>query len=133
MQIKLFKDLKKYTLTSTLTKKDLDLVKKYRPGALKKQDAEGNDVFAVSYCEGHPCVSANGITFGSVATESGCAMITGDLPETLPAGTATYGDYVADKVGAALAFVNEFEASIPGVVNAIQTERAALLEGIVEA
>jgi hypothetical protein len=132
MQIKLFKDLKKYTLTSTLTKKDLDLVKKYKPGALKKQDAEGNDVFAMSYCEGHPCVSANGITFGSVATEGGFAMITGDLPETLPAGT-TYGDYVADKVGAALAYVNEFEAAIPAVVNAIQTERAALLDGIVEA
>ena len=41
MQIKIFNDLKQYTLTSTLTKADIDLVKKYRPSALKKQDAEG--------------------------------------------------------------------------------------------
>lgn len=131
MQIKLFKDLKKFTLTSSLTKKDIELVKKYRPSALKKQDADGNDIFAISYCEGRPCVSANGVTFGSASNDGGYAMITGDLPESLPANT-TYGDYVADKVGAALAFVNEMEASIPGVVNAIQTERAALLNGIVE-
>ena len=132
MQIKLFRDLKKFTLTSSLTKKDIEIVKKYRPAALKKQDADGNDIFAMSYCEGRPCVSANGITFGSVSTEGGYAMITGDLPETLPANT-TYGDYVADKVGAALVYVNELEESIPGVVNAIQTERAALNDGSVEA
>lgn len=131
MIIKIFRDLKQYTLTSSIKKDDIDLVKKYRPAALKKKDADGNDIFAVSYVEGKPCVAANGITFGSVSAEGGFAMITGALPETLPANT-TAGDYVADKVGSALTLINEFEASIPEVVNAIKTERAQLIGGIVE-
>lgn len=132
MQIKIFKDLQKYTLTSTITKSDIDLVKKYRPTALKKQDADGNDVFAISYVEGKPCVSANGVTFGSASTNGGFAMVTGDLPTNLPTGT-TYGEYIADKVGVALAHINSFEESIPGVVNEITTERNELISGIVEA
>ena len=132
MQIKIFKDLRKYTLTSTLTKADIELVKKYRPAALKKQDADGNDLFAMSYVEGKPSVFANGITFGAATANGGYAMITGDLPETVPAGT-TYGDLIADKVGAALQYVNVLEEEIPAVVASIQSERAALLGGIVEA
>lgn len=132
MQIKIYRDLRKYTLTSTLTKEDIETVKKYRPGALKKKDADGNDIFAVSYVEGKPCVSANGITFGAKSTEGGFAMIEGDLPATLPAGQ-TYGDYVADKVGAALSGINEFETSLPLVVAEINNERADLIGGIVEA
>ncbi len=131
MQIKLFKDLKKFTLTSTLTKADIDLVKKYRPAALKKKDGEGNDIFAVSYVEGHPCVSAKGITFGSESTNGGFAMISGDLPENVAEGS--YGEYIADKVGSALVYINEFETSIPAVVTAIRNERNALLGSIEEA
>lgn len=131
MQIKIFKDLKKYTLTSTLTKADIDLVRKYRPTALKKQDADGNDIFAMSYVEEHPCVSANGITFGSQSANGGYAMITGDLPEA-PSDGKTYGDYVADRVGAALVHINALETDIPAIVMSIKAERAALLSGIVE-
>lgn len=129
MNIKIFRDLKQFTLTSSLKVEDIALVKKYRPGALKKKDADGNDIFAVSYVEGKPCVAPNGITFGATSAEGGFAMITGVIPENLPANT-TAGDYVADKVGSALAYINEFEASIPEVVNAIKTERAQLIGGI---
>ena len=131
MVIKIFRDLKQYTLTSSIKKSDIDLVKKHRPNALKKKDADGNDIFAVSYVEGKPCVAANGVTFGATSAEGGFAMITGTLPETLPANT-TAADFVADKVGSALTLINEFEASIPDVVNAIKTERAELIGGIVE-
>ena len=130
MTIKIFRDLKQYTLTSSLKVEDIELVKKYKPVALKKKDADGNDIFAVSYVEGRPCVSANGITFGSASAEGGFAMITGNLPDTLSNNT-TAADYVADKVGSALALINEFEASIPEVVNTIKSERAALISGIV--
>lgn len=132
MQIKIFKNLKKYTLTSSVKKSDIELVKKYRPGALKKQDADGNDIFAMSYVDGKPCVSANGVTFGAADVESGCVMIIGDLPDTLPADT-TNADYIADKVGAAIAFINELEAEIPDVVANITSERAALIGSITEA
>ena len=131
MRIQIHRDVKKYTLTSSLTKNDLDLVKKYRPAALKRQDEDGNDIFAMSFCEDRPCVAANGITFGSVSAEGGYAMIVGDLPEKLREGE-TYGEFIADKVGAALPFINEFELSIPGVATEIRAERAALIDGIVE-
>lgn len=133
MKIKIDKDLKKFALTSTLTKDDILLAKKYRPAALKKQDKDGNDVFAVSYVEGRPCLSANGVTFGAASHNGGYALITGDLPDKLPGGCAGYGEYVADMIGAALPLVNEFEAAIPAVVSGIKAERTALLESIVEA
>lgn len=132
MQIKIYKDLTKYTLTSTLTKEDIALVKKYRPDALKKKDADGNDIFSVSYVEGKPSVCAHGVTFGAKTSDGGFAMITGDLPATLPSGT-TPGDYIADQVGSALPFINEFEANLPAVVEAIKSERADLIGSIVEA
>lgn len=132
MQIKIFKNLKQYTLTSTLKVADIELVKKHRPGALKKKDAEGNDIFAVSYVENKPCVAANGVAFGAKDVDTGCAMIIGTLPETLPNGT-TNGDYIADKVGSALAYINEFEASIPAVAEEIRAQRSALIGSITEA
>lgn len=132
MTIKTYRDLKKYALTSTLTKEDIELVKKYRPDALKKKDADGNDIFAVSYVEGKPSVSACGVTFGGKTVNGGYAMIEGDLPATLPSGT-TYGDFIADKVGSALPFINEFEATLPAVVESIKADRAGLIGSIVEA
>ena len=131
MQIKIFKNLKQYTLTSKLTTADIELVKKYRPSELKRQDADGNDVFAMSYVDGKSSVSACGITFGAADVDSGKAMIIGTLPDTLPANT-TAGEYIADKVGSALAFVNELEETIPMVVEAINTERADLIGSMTE-
>ena len=131
MIIRIFRDLKQYTLTSSITKDDIDIIKKYRPAALKKKDADGNDIFAVSYVEDRPCISPSGMTFGSVSAEGGYVMIVGSLPETLPEHMSA-GDYVADKVGSALSFVSEFETSVPDVANSIRHERAELINGIVE-
>ena len=132
MKIKIFKDLTKFTLTSALTKSDIEMVKKYRPEALKIKDADKNDLFAVSYCEGHPCISPTGVTFGSKSTDGDFAMIVGDLPEKIPSDQSA-GDYIADKVGAALAYINAMESTIPSIVTDIKSERAALIGSIVEA
>lgn len=132
MQIKIFKNLKHFTLTSSLKKSDIELLKKYRPSALKKRDDDGNDVFAISYVEGRPCLAANGVTFGSADVDEGCAMIVGTIPETLPEGT-TARDYVADVTGSVISFIKEFETSIPEAVNAIKAEREALIGSITEA
>ena len=129
MQIKIFKDLKKYTLTSTITKETMELVKKYKPVYLKEKDSDGNDIFAVSYVEGRPCISQKGITFGAT-NSNGYVMIVEDLPETLPEGV-TYSDYVADKVGAVNSFVAFFESNLPEVAASIKEERAALMDGII--
>lgn len=131
MKIKIFKNLKQFTLTSSIKKEDIELVKKHRPGALKKKDADGNDVFAMSYVEGKSCIAANGITFGATDVDNGCAMIIGTIPESLPANTNA-NDYIADKVGGIIDIVKEFEESIPGIVNDIKDKRAALIGSITE-
>ena len=132
MKITLHNDVLKYVLTSTLKKEDLDLVKKYRPDALKIKDGDGNDIFGMSYVAGKPCVSKNGITFGA-ANSDGFAIVVGDIPEKLPSENANAGEYVADIVGAALTHINALEKSIPEVVTAIKQERTALIGSITNA
>ena len=132
MKITLHEDVLKYVLTSTLKKEDLDLVKKYRPDALKIKDSEGNDIFGMSYVAGKPCVSKNGATFGAT-NKDGFAIISGDIPEKLPAENANAGEYVADIVGAALTHINALEKSLPDVVTAIKQERATLIGSITRA
>lgn len=131
MNIKIFKDLKQYVITSAMTVADLEAVKKYRPEALKKKDADGNDIFAVSYVEGKPFISAIGVTFGGKSSDGGYAIITGVLPNDLK--ESEYGGYIADKVGAALTYINDFEDTIPAIAAEIAAERAALIGSIVEA
>lgn len=128
MTITLNMDAKKYILASSLKKEDIELVKKYRPSALKIQDKDGNDVFAMSYCEGRPYIGKNGITFGSASHEGEYALVVGDLP----AGEKVE-EQIADMVGAALTHINALEKSIPDAVDAIKTERAALIGSIKKA
>lgn len=130
MKIKIFNDTKQYTLTSTLKVDDIKLVQKYRPKALKKKDADGNDIFAMSYVEGRPCVAAHGITFGAKSHEGGYAMIVAALPE-VEAGV-NVKERIADIVGSDLTYINELEASIPTVVEAIRSERAAIINSVTE-
>lgn len=130
MQINFFKDLKKFTLTSSVTKENIDLVKKYRPAALKVKDADGNDIFGMSYVEGKSCVSANGVTFGATASEGGYAMIVGDIPAEI--SKEKVGEYIADQVGAALAHINALEQIVPAAAAEITAERNALIGTISE-
>lgn len=130
MQINFFKDLKKFTLTSTVTKENIDLVKKHRPAALKIKDKDGNDIFGMSYVEGKSCVSANGITFGATSSEGGYAMIVGDIPADVAKDKV--GEYIADLVGAALAHINTLEQSVPAAAAEITAERSALIGTIAE-
>lgn len=133
MKVTLFKDVARYALTSTLTKENIDLVKKYRPDALKVKDADGNDVFGISYVEGKNCIAKNGITFGATSHDGGFAMVVGDLPETLPAGTPNVNEYVADIVGSALGYLESLENTLPSIAEGIACDRAALIDSIVEA
>ena len=129
MKIKVFNDLKKYTLTSTLKAEDIIMLKKYQPDALVIKDADGNSVFGMSYVEGKPSVSKIGVTFGSASHEGELAMVTGDIPT----GTEKVEDYIADQVGAALIHINALEESLPAVITGIKDARKKLIEGIEQA
>lgn len=129
MKIKILNDVKKYVITSTIKKEQLELVKKYRPDALVLKDADGNDVFGMSYVEGRPCVSKNGVTFGSV-NDAGYLLVTGDIPADLPKGVADNKNYVADIIGAAQANIKALEASLPEVIEQIGAARSEIISGI---
>jgi len=128
MTAKVLRDLKKYIVTSSIKTADIETLAKYRPGALKEADEEGNDKFAVSYNPGHGSVAAFGVTFGTSTTEGGYAAIVGDLPETEPEGG--YAAWLADKVGGALEHINAFEASIPAAAAEVNGARNALIASI---
>ena len=72
------------------------------------------------------------MTFGAV-NDNGHAIVVGDIPEKLPEGTPNAGEYVADQVGKALGFINTLESSLPDVVATIKSERACLIDSIVNA
>lgn len=131
MKITLHQDVKKFVLTSTLKKADIELVKKYAPDALKIKDKDGNDVFGMSYCADKHGVSKVGVTFGGV-NKDGFAIVVGDLPANLPENQKP-GEYVADIVGAAIQNINVLEEAIPAVVTDIKTQRAELIGSITEA
>lgn len=128
MQIKVFKDLREYTLTSELTAEDILFAKKHCPKALKIQDSEGNDKFSVSYNEGHSSIADFGITFGAKTADDGKAMIVGLIPDGTKLDDA--GEYVADKIGAALPYITELEKSIPTAIAEVKAQRKALIDGI---
>lgn len=128
MKIVVFKNLRQYTLTSALKKEDVELVKKYRPDALKKKDAEGNDVFAISYVAGKSCLSTNGITFGAVEDETNCLMLIGTLPESVSLENSN--EYIADVTGSAIASLLEIEAAIPAQIAEIKAERTNIISKI---
>jgi hypothetical protein len=128
MNITLHRDVEKYVLTSSLKTEDIELVKKYRPDALKIKNADGDEVFGLTYNAGKSSVAKFGITFGATNAD-GFAIVTGDVPaDVIKAGKE--GEYVADVVGAALPHINEMEAHLPEVVATIKSERAALIGSI---
>lgn len=128
MKIVVFKNLRQYTLTSALKKEEVELVKKYRPDALKKKDADGNDLFAISYVEGKSCLSANGITFGAVEEGTGCLMLVGAFPGDVPLDKCN--EYIADITGSAIAPLLELEASVPAVITEIKAARNNIISNI---
>lgn len=131
MKIKLYRNLAQYTLTSSVKTADINLLKKYNPDALTIKDAEGNVKFAIGYNEGKSSVAPFGVTFGATDVTTGAAMVKGELPAS--ADTAEKcGEYVADIVGKALAYVNILEETIPAAVADVTTARSALIGSITE-
>ena len=131
MKVTLLKDVQKYVITSTIKKEQIELVKKYRPNALKVKDAENkNDIFAMSYLEGKSCVGANSITFGS-ANDAGNLIATGDIPNGLNKTEAK--EWLADKVGAVQAHVKTIEDKFDTLVEEIEASRKTIVDSIVEA
>lgn len=119
-----------YALTSDVKVKDIQLLKKHNPSALKIVDEEKNEKFAIDFSEGKSNVSAFGITFGGVTRDAnGFVTVTGTLPQGLNTLDAAK-EYLADQFGAVVVYLKQLEASIPNAVKKVSDERKALVDGI---
>ena len=119
-----------YALTSDVKVKEIQLLKKHNPSALKIMDEEKNEKFAIDFAEGKSSVSTFGITFGGTTRDAnGFATVTGTLPQGLNTADSAK-EYLADKFGAVVAYLKQLEASIPEAVKKVSDERKALLDGI---
>jgi hypothetical protein len=119
-----------YVATTSIKAEDIELLRKCKPEALRVIDKDENEKFALGYNEGHSCVGDNGITFGGRSRNGdGTATVTGSIP----AGTEKVKEYIVEKFGAAIPYVNQLEKSIPDVVAEVKAQKAALLENIVVA
>ena len=119
-----------YALTSAVRAKDIKLLEKHNPSALKITDEEKNEKFAIGFEEGKPSVTDFGITFGGATRDAdGFATVTGTLPQGLNTAEAAK-EFLADKFGAVVAYLKQLEASIPDAVKKVSDERKALLDSI---
>lgn len=105
---------------------DIALIQKYRPEALVLMGGDDGKVpvFAISVCDGGTGeVSKYGMTFCSASHDNDrLATITLPLP---PTNGEDVKDVIADKYGAAIAYLDKIEQGIASVVEAIKTERTA--------
>lgn len=117
-------------VTSAITLENYRMIAKYRPAklVLKGGDDGKEPIFAVGVAT-NPRGSINkvGAEFGSEAHDgTGRATITFDLPQT----DGDVKEAVAEKVGAAIIYLNKLEETLPDVVNEIAAEKTAVLENI---
>ena len=117
-------------VTSAITLEDYKMIAKYRPTklVLKGGDDGKEPIFAVGIAS-NPRGSINkvGAEFGGIAHDgSGKATITFDLPRV----DSDVKEAVAEKVGAAIIYLNKLEETLPAVVEEIAAEKAAVMEDI---
>lgn len=127
MQIKINKEYGKLTVLSSIKVEDIALLGKYAPDALCIKNDNGDEVFGVSYAEGHPSVSEFGVTFGATSAD-GHAKVVFDLPEI---EDAKLRDAVADTVAPAFENLGKIEAQVEAAVNAVRRYHETLVNSIV--
>lgn len=119
-----------YALTSAIKVSDIALCAKYNPDALKVKDKDGKTLFGVDYIEGKPNVASFGVTFGGkTRDENGYATITGTIPTGFASAEAAK-DFVAEKFGGVVAFLEQLEKSVPKAAEAVAAERKKLVDSI---
>ena len=117
-------------ITSDLKLSDLETVKKYRPNALKLMGGENNkeELFRIDTgSDANGGISAYGVCFGAAthdAEKKACITVSlgnvqGDIKE-----------YVADKYGEAVMYLNQLEDSLPAVVASIAEQKRGIMANI---
>lgn len=117
-------------ITSSLTLRDLETIKKYRPKALKLMGGENNkeEVFCVDVgTSGNGGINSYGACYcGSTHDDEKKACIT----ITLDGVQGDVKEYVADKYGEAVTYLTQLEATLPDVLSAIAEQKAGIMANI---
>lgn len=116
-------------VTSAMKLEDIKTVKKYRPDALVLKGGEDGKepIFKLGVCSGAGSICKYGAEFGSETHDDEkkavmtliCDCREGDIKEV-----------VADTIGAYVLNLNKLEATLPGVLEEIATEKEQIMSNI---
>lgn len=118
-------------ITSSMTLDQIKTLEKYKPKALwlyeTNDDGDKELTYAVGTTRGAGSISEAGASFGSQThDDDGLATIT----MILPTGIEDVKEYVADRVGYFVMKLNAIEAAVPAALEAVEAEKAAVMENI---
>lgn len=117
------------TLKSALTLGQIEMLKKYRPNSLVLMGGDdGKDkVFAIDTTTGDGGIGTYGISFGRESfDEERKAVVT--MP--IPTGIGDVKEWIADKIAAPKQMLDKLEEGLFAVMDAVQAEREAFMNGI---
>ena len=128
MEIKTHSDVHKYVVTSSISKDNFDIVKKYNPDALKLFDEDGNVTFAISFNPERSSVSKVGVTFGQ-KNEEGFLQAVGDI---MASEAQSSKDFVADVIAPAYEHLRKLENQVNDAAREAMESHTSLVNTIVE-
>lgn len=116
-------------ITSALKLEDIKMVEKYRPKELVLMGGEDGKepIFAIGTTTGSGNINSVGASFGAATRDDAkLACITLILNNV----TDDVKEVVADKLGSAITNLKKLETRIPGVLEEIKAEKAAIMGDI---
>lgn len=116
---------------SSMKLEDLELVQKYRSEALSvKGGEEGKEIlFTVVPATGTIGDVNDAVVMFGQKSNGGLATVTKLIP-CMPDSEGELKELLADKLGAALGYMNKLEETLPAVLEEVKAERAAVMEAI---
>jgi len=116
-------------VTSALKLEDIHTIEKYRPKALVLKGGEDGKepIFAIGTTSGAGNINEVGASFGRESHDEGkLATVTMVIGST--AGDVK--EWVADRIGTAVMYLNRLEATLPDVLKEIANEKATIMSNI---
>lgn len=117
---------------SGYTLENLKKIERYSPESLElREDINNRVIFKVGTTNGIGTIGRYGANFGSESrTGSGKALITMEIPQSVPNNEADIQQYIEETVGVALLRLNAVERGLDDVLRGIEIKRAEILHSI---
>lgn len=117
---------------SGYTLEDLKKIERYSPSSLElRNEISGAGIFKVGTTNGNGTIGTYGASFGCESrTGSGKALITMEIPQSVPNNEAAIQQYIEETVGVALLRLNSVERGLDDVLRGIEIKRSEILHSI---